>query len=121
MGGGAPVATRMPLYVRFYRALVGLTLRYPWVVVSVAVVCFGGSYYLFDTYVTRGTVFGGRFGAQETYVQVTITLPRGSDLARVDALTQFFEEQIAAMPAVSQSEAKVGGERAAEAQHFTVS
>ena len=112
MGDGVPVATRMPLYVRFYRALVGLTLRYPWVVVSVAVVCFGGSYYLFDTYVTRGTIFGGRFGAQETYVDVRITLPRGSDLARVDALTQFFEEKIAAMPEVDQYETNVNGESA---------
>ena len=112
MGDGVPVATRMPLYVRFYRALVGLTLRYPWVVVSVAVVCFGGSYYLFDKYVTRGTIFGGRFGAQETYVDVRITLPRGSDLARVDALTQFFEEKIAAMPEVDQYETNVNGESA---------
>ena len=112
VGGRAPPTQSMPLYIRFYRGLVGLTLRYPWVAVSVAVACFGGSYYLFDKYVTRGVRWGGSFGTQETFVDVRITLPRGSDLERSDALAQFFEERIAAMPEVEQYETSVFGERA---------
>ena len=108
----APTTVRGPLYIRFYRGLVGLTLRHPWLAVSVALACFGGSYYLFDKYVSRGIIWGGRFGAQETYVDVNINLPRGSDMERSDVLAQFFEEKIAAMPEVEQYETAVYGERA---------
>ena len=112
--GSVPTRTsgRGPLYIRFYRGLVGLTLRHPWLAVSVAVACFGGSYYLFDKYVSRGIIWGGGFGAQETYVDVNINLPRGSDLERSDVLAQFFEEKIAAMPEVEQFVTTVWGERA---------
>ncbi|MGD8363157.1 MAG: efflux RND transporter permease subunit, partial [Gemmatimonadota bacterium] len=50
---------RPPFYVRFYRGLIGITLRYPWGAVVLAVACLGLSYYLFDKYVTRGMVWGG--------------------------------------------------------------
>ena len=108
-GGSASI---VPLYVRFYRTVVGFTLRYPWVAISVAVISFGGSFYLFNKYVSRGIVWGGGFGAQETYVDVNINLPRGSDMERSDALARFFEEKIAAMPEVRQFETSVWGERA---------
>src|SRR5687768_3439316 len=43
---------RAPLYTRFYAAVVGWTLRNPWVTVTVAALMFGGSAWLFDKYVT---------------------------------------------------------------------
>ena len=90
-----------PLYVRFYRSLVGSTLRFPWVAVVVAVGCLGGSYYLFNEHVTRGVLWGGGWG-QQTYISIGIRLPRGSDLSRTDDLAKFFEERLAALPEVEQ-------------------
>ncbi len=99
-GNGADHAgARPPIYVRFYSKLIRLTLSFPWLAVVVAAVCLGGSTYLFDRYVTRGRLWGGG-GGQQTFVSITISLPRGSDLARTDELTRFFEERLAALPEV---------------------
>lgn len=88
---------RPPVYQRFYAALVGFTLRYPWVAVVVAALCLGGSWHLFDKYVDKGVVWGGSWG-QQTYIDIRITLPRGSDLERTDELARYFEGKLAAMP-----------------------
>ena len=105
-------ASMRPLYVRFYSRLVGATLRYPWVAVTIAVVSLGASYYAFDKNVNRGVIWGGGGGQQETYVSVNINLPRGSDLERADALARFFEERLAQMPEVDQYQTTVSGTRA---------
>ncbi len=99
---------RAPLYVRVYSWLVRLTLRHPWWAVAVAAGCLGGSYYLFDKYVTRGMVWGGGWG-QQTYIDIRISLPRGSDLERTDQLAVFFEERLAALPEVEQYTTNVNG------------
>jgi HAE1 family hydrophobic/amphiphilic exporter-1 len=100
-GEGTPAGgtSRRPLYVRFYAALTGWTQRFPWVTVVLAALLLGGSYYLFDKYVTRGVVWG-RWGADDTYISVQITLPRGEEIARTDELVRFFEARLAAMPEV---------------------
>ncbi|MEX0979980.1 MAG: efflux RND transporter permease subunit [Gemmatimonadota bacterium] len=90
---------KRPLYIRFYSALVGFTIRMPWIAVAVTVLVFGGSWHLFDTYVTRGVVWGGGWG-QQTYITVNIGLPRGSDLDRTDELARFFEEKLLELPEV---------------------
>jgi HAE1 family hydrophobic/amphiphilic exporter-1 len=97
-----------PLYVRFYKWLIGFTLRFPWAAVVLAVVCLGGSYYLFDKYVTRGMVWGGGWG-QETYIDIRVTLPRGSDLERTEELVRFFEERLAALPEVERFTSNIRG------------
>jgi HAE1 family hydrophobic/amphiphilic exporter-1 len=102
---------RAPIYERFYRALVGFTLRHPWFAVTVAVACFGGSYYLFDKYVSRGVIWGGGRSQTESYVQVFIRLPRGSSIERTDALSRFFEERIAQMPEVDRYRTRVNAQR----------
>ncbi|RMH17091.1 MAG: efflux RND transporter permease subunit, partial [Gemmatimonadetes bacterium] len=99
---------REPLYVALYRGMVGLTLSSPLVAILVAAGALAGSYYLFDTYVTRGRVWGG-FGDQETYVDVYVRLPRGSDLERTDELTRFFERRIREMPEVERFTTDVYG------------
>ncbi|MCH7563526.1 MAG: efflux RND transporter permease subunit, partial [Gemmatimonadetes bacterium] len=71
-GSGQAGASTRPLYVRFYSRLVGITLRYPWVAVTIAVVSLGASYYVFDKNVNRGVIWGGGGGQQETYVSVNI-------------------------------------------------
>jgi hydrophobic/amphiphilic exporter-1 (mainly G- bacteria), HAE1 family len=97
-----------PLYVRFYRGLIGATLRFPWAAVLVAAACLGASWYFFDKNVTRGVVWGGGWGEQ-TYINIRITLPRGSDLERTDELARFFEERLASLPEVEQFTTNVQG------------
>lgn len=112
IGKEAELGPRQPIYVRVYRGLIGSTLRYPWAAVLVAVACLGGSYYLFNKYVTRGMVWGGGWG-QQTYVDIRITLPRGSDLERTDELALFFEERLKALPEVERFTTHVTGTYAA--------
>ena len=100
--GGA----RRPLYVRFYADLVGFTVRHPWVTLVFTAAVFGGSYYLFDRYVSTWARWGGGWG-QRTYIDVFITLPRGSNLERSDQLMRYFEERVAAMPEVERYTASV--------------
>jgi hydrophobic/amphiphilic exporter-1 (mainly G- bacteria), HAE1 family len=92
---------RPPLYLRFYEGLVGLTVRFPWAAVVVTVACFAVSWHFFDTYVTKGRVWGGGFGG-DTYIDVRVTLPRGSNLERTDQLVTFFEDKLAELPDVEQ-------------------
>ncbi|HSG48534.1 MAG TPA: efflux RND transporter permease subunit, partial [Longimicrobiales bacterium] len=95
-----------PLYVRFYRGLVGLTIQWPWVALLVTGLAFGGSYYLFDTYVNRGVIWGGG-GSGRTYIQILIRLPRGANLERTNQLVTFFEDKLSRIPEVEQFTAQV--------------
>jgi HAE1 family hydrophobic/amphiphilic exporter-1 len=111
---GAPHARpdeRRPLYVRFYADVVGFTVRHPWFAVMVTAMAFGGSYYLFNRYVTTWTIFGGGYGTR-TYISVMIDLPRGSNLDRTDQLVQFFEEKLSEISAVEQYTADIYENRA---------
>ena len=103
----AEAPARAPFYERFYRGLVLRTLRWPWLTVVLGLGALGGSWHLFDEYVTRGTIFGGGWG-QRTYISIEIQLPRGSDLERTDQLTRYFEERLREMPEVEKFVANVG-------------
>jgi HAE1 family hydrophobic/amphiphilic exporter-1 len=102
-GGGSEAK---PFYVRFYGDVVGFTVRHPWFSILVTVAIFGGSYHLFDRFVTTWTIFGGGFGSR-TYISVFIELPRGSNLDRTDQLVTFFEEKLAQIPEVEKYTATV--------------
>lgn len=102
-GGAGP---RPPLYQRFYSALVGFTLRHPWVAIFVTLGAFAVSGYTFDKYVTRGVVWGGG-GGQRTYISIYISLPRGSNLERTNQLVEFFEEKLSVIPEVEQYTASI--------------
>ena len=90
---------RMPFYVRFYRSLLALTLRWPWMVVALGLSALGGSTYLFENFVNRGS-FWGWGGGQDTYISISIDFPRGTDIERTDELTRYFEERLRQMPEV---------------------
>jgi HAE1 family hydrophobic/amphiphilic exporter-1 len=99
-----------PLYVRFYAAILGFTLRLTkhrrWPVLPIATVAaaaaiFGCSYYLFYNYVNRGIVWG-RWGSSDTYIAIQVRLPRGSELERTDELTRFFEDKLKQLPEIEQ-------------------
>ncbi len=100
---------RPPFYERFYRGLVVRTLRWPWMTVLIGLSALGGSYFLFQQYVTRGVVWGGAWG-QDTYISIQIELPRGSDIERTDELTRYFEERLRQMPEVEQFVSRIRGE-----------
>ncbi len=87
---------RLPLYVRFYAAMLRGTLRFPWSTVVMCALLVGGSYYLFDKYVQRGVLWRG-FGGQSTYLSVQIMQPRGEELGRTDELARYFESHIATL------------------------
>ncbi|WP_420127738.1 efflux RND transporter permease subunit [Longimicrobium sp.] len=91
---------RPPVYARVYAALVGATLRRPWVAVAASLIALAGSGYLFDKYVTRGTVWRPWY-EEDSYIRITFDLPRGEELQRTDALVRYFEERLKAMPEVA--------------------
>lgn len=91
---------RPPVYARVYAALVGATLRRPWVAVAASLVALAGSGYLFDRYVTRGTVWRPWY-EEDSYIRIGFDLPRGEELERTDALVRYFEERLGAMPEVA--------------------
>ncbi|HEX8271641.1 MAG TPA: efflux RND transporter permease subunit [Longimicrobiaceae bacterium] len=96
-GGGTP--ERPPLYVRMYSGMVRGSLRFPWSTVAVSLLALGGSWYLFDKYVTRGTVWRP-WWEQESYISISVDLPRGEELARTDELVRFFEARLKQTPEV---------------------
>jgi len=110
-GADSPLTTHhSPLYVRFYAAILGFTLRLtkkrrwpalPLATVALAAAIFGSSYYLFYNYVNRGIVWG-RWGSSDTYIAIQIRLPRGSELDRTDELTRFFEDKLRQLPEIEQ-------------------
>ncbi len=95
----AGASAQAPWYVRLYAMLVGATLRHPIVTVVLALAMLGGSYHVFDKYVTRGILWGNWWG-QDDYIDIQVRMPRGEDIGRVDGLTRYFEERLKRMPEV---------------------
>jgi hydrophobic/amphiphilic exporter-1 (mainly G- bacteria), HAE1 family len=85
--------------VRFYGGMIRGTLAHPWVTLALVALMFGGSYYLFDKYVSRGRLWNVG-GSSQSYISISIRFPRGEELERTDALARFFEERLRAMPEV---------------------
>lgn len=104
----APPPPRVPVYARAYAALIAFTLRHPWFTVLVAAACFAGSYRLFDKYVTRGVQWRA-WWAEQTYIDIRIRFPRGSDLQHTDELARYFEAKLATMPEVERFVTNVTG------------
>jgi hydrophobic/amphiphilic exporter-1 (mainly G- bacteria), HAE1 family len=85
--------------VRIYGGMIRGTLAHPWVTLALVALMFGGSYYLFDKYVSRGRLWNVG-GSSQSYINISIRFPRGEELERTDALARFFEERLRAMPEV---------------------
>jgi HAE1 family hydrophobic/amphiphilic exporter-1 len=97
---------RPPWYTRAYAAMVGFTLRRPWIAVLIPVVLLAGSGYLFQKYVTRGTVWRPWWD-EASYIRISIEQPRGEELANTDALARQFERRLGAMPEVARFTTRV--------------
>lgn len=89
-----------PWYTRAYAAMVGFTLRRPWVAVIIPVLLLAGSGWLFQKYVTKGTVWRPWWD-EESYIRISIEQPRGEELANTDAMAKQFEQRLAEMPEVA--------------------
>ncbi|HSJ10129.1 MAG TPA: efflux RND transporter permease subunit [Longimicrobiales bacterium] len=95
-----PMPTRA-WYIALYGGLVRGTLRFPLLTILLVLMIFSGTGWLFKEKVTRGRVWGGGFGGdQQTLINISIRLPRGEELERVDELTRFFEDRLKQMPEV---------------------
>ena len=68
---GSREEKKPPFYVRIYAGMVGFTLKFPVITVILALSGLGGSYYLFNKYVTRGVLWTSWWG-QQTYIQIVI-------------------------------------------------
>ncbi|HKP75487.1 MAG TPA: efflux RND transporter permease subunit [Longimicrobiaceae bacterium] len=95
-----------PWYTRAYAAMVGFTLRRPWIAVAIPVVLLAGSGWLFQKYVTRGTVWRPWWD-EESYIRISVEQPRGEELANTDGLARQFERRLAAMPEVARFTTRV--------------
>lgn len=105
--GDARIAgARPPLYERFYRGLVTGTLRWPWLTLSVPIAALIASGYIFNKEVDRGFRWGG-LGGSDTYINISISLPDGTDIERTEEFTRFFENRLRAMPQVRRFETRV--------------
>ncbi len=105
-GSGFGGTNRTPLYQRFYRGLVTGTLRWPWLTLSIPIAALCVSGYLFNKHVDRGYRWGGG-GGSDTYINISVILPDGTDIERTDEFTQFFEDRLRSMPEVRRFETEV--------------
>lgn len=96
----------VPLYIKAYRGLLDTSLDHPWIVAFICAAALGGSGWLFNEHVTRGTLWRGFWG-QRTYIRVQIQFPRGAGLERTDELVRSFEERISTIPEVKRFETQV--------------
>jgi hydrophobic/amphiphilic exporter-1 (mainly G- bacteria), HAE1 family len=100
--GGPPLLPAIPQDswpVRLYGGLIRGTLRFPVLTLVIVLMVFGGSYYLFDKYVTTGRIWGGG-GMGQSYITISIRFPRGEELSRTDDLARYFEDRLKQMPEV---------------------
>lgn len=108
-GSGPPLLPPPPpgsWPVRLYGGLIRGSLRFPWVAVTLVVLTLGGSWYLFDTYVTRGRVWN-MGGMGQTVINISIRFPRGEEMARTDELARYFEDRLRRMPEVARFTTRV--------------
>jgi len=102
---------RPPWYTRVYGSMVRFTLRRPWVAVAVPVVMLAGSGFLFQKYVTRGTLWRPWWD-EDSYIRIQVEQPRGEELANTDALARQFEQKLGEMPEVARFTTRVYPEAA---------
>jgi multidrug efflux pump subunit AcrB len=86
---------RVPALERVYAPLLSAALRRPAVPIAVAAVLLAASLWVFHARVGRGSLFGGD---PDTGLRVSIALPRGAEIERVDALVRRFEATVLEHP-----------------------
>jgi hydrophobic/amphiphilic exporter-1 (mainly G- bacteria), HAE1 family len=92
--GGSRTDRPDPFYKRIYLRFIRRTLHYPWATVFACLLLLAGSFYLFNKKVTRGVLWGRWGYGQETYISISVRLPRGEELEQTDRIARFFENKI---------------------------
>ncbi len=82
-----------------YQRVLSWTIRHPWSTIAAAVLLFAGSYALFHYKVNRGVLWRPWF-AEDTYLSIGISQPRGEELENTDQIVRHFEERLRAYPEV---------------------
>ena len=77
--------------IGWYQRVLARSIRHPWLTVTTALVLFAGSYALFHYKVNRGVLWRPWY-AQETYLSIGISQPRGEELENTDRVVRHFEE-----------------------------
>jgi hydrophobic/amphiphilic exporter-1 (mainly G- bacteria), HAE1 family len=103
--------------VRLYGGLIRGTVNRPWVTVVIVMALFGGSYRLFDKYVTTGRMWNA-WGGQSSYLSISVRMPRGEELERVDEFARFFEDRLRRMPEIDRFITRVGMQNASILVYF---
>jgi len=104
--GGPSPARRGTAPARAYRRAVAATVARPKTTVLAALLLFVGSGWLFREKVPRGPEWAA--WGEQTFLAVRITLPRGAELDRTDAIARAFEERLAGLPEVDRFVTRVG-------------
>jgi HAE1 family hydrophobic/amphiphilic exporter-1 len=106
-----------PFYVRMYAGLLGVTLRFPWISLTLAAVMLYGSYSLFDKYVSRG--YRWSYGASNrSTVSVRIGMPYGEQLDRTDELARYFDYRLRRMDGIEEFRTNVTSRNASILVYF---
>ncbi len=98
-GVAGPPDRKRPIYVRGYAGLLGVTLRFPWSSVLVVAMMLGGSFYLFNKYVSKQMKWGS-WASQRSVVSVSVRMPQGEELERTDEIARFFDYRLRRMAGV---------------------
>ena len=105
-----PPGLRDSIVVRAYVALVRGSLRMPWITVVTALMALGGSYYVFDKYVSTGMIWGA-WGDSRDRISIQIIQPRGEEIARTDEMARFFEDRLRFIPEIESFTTNVQAQR----------
>ncbi len=99
-GGHGLQETHWPRAQRLYAWFVIKTLRWRWVTIAVTVLAIAGLSYVFVKKVPRFSFSG--FGGNRNTVQVSISFPRGSDPASLDAAMREMESVVVGLEGVEE-------------------
>jgi multidrug efflux pump subunit AcrB len=110
--------TSWPRLQRVYAWLVRGSLRWRWLTILLTVAALGGLTYVFIKKVPRFS-FGGFGGNNRTTVQVSISFPRGSDPATLDAAMREMERIVVGREGVEEVIAQGSISRASMVVRFT--
>jgi multidrug efflux pump subunit AcrB len=105
-----PPGLRRSFIVRTYGGLISGSLRMPWLTVAIALVALGGSWYVFDKYVSRGMIWGA-WGDNRDRISIQIIQPRGEEIARTDEMARFFEDRLRFIPEIQSFTTNVQAQR----------
>ncbi len=107
----------------YYQRGIRWALRHRFIMIFVTLLCFLGSFHVFNKYVTKGQIWSG--WGSDTYVAVSVGMPAGADIENTDEVARFFEEKLVGQSGVEKFVTNIYKERAyiritfPDSLHFT--